>query len=103
MENYKEVLQLDKLYEVAKRGGSSASEQLEPSFWVNAGSVDVYVSNSATQPTTRSQMTLDTDDVNIAGIRQFGVIPTYIFVTQNTDVTTEVVVAGLEVEDLGAI
>jgi len=103
MENYKEVLELDKLYEVAKRGGSSASEQLEPSFWLDQGSVDVYVSNSLTQPTSRSQMTLDTDDVNISGIRQFGVIPTYIFVTQNTGSPTEIVVAGLEVEDLGVI
>ena len=103
MENYKEILALDTLYEVAKRGGSSASEQLEPSFWVSDGSVDVYVSNSLTQPTALSEMTLDTDDVAIGGIRQFGVIPTYILVKQNTGSSTEVVVAGLEVEELGVI
>ena len=50
MDNYKEVLVLGHLYEVAKRGGSSASEQLEPSFWVSNESVDVYVSNSINQP-----------------------------------------------------
>ncbi len=103
MENYKEVLELEKLYEVSKRGNTWGAEQLEPSFWVDAGSVDVFVSNSVTTPTALSEMTLDTDDTDIAGLRQFGVIPTYILVKQNTGVSTEIVVAGLEVEDLGVI
>lgn len=102
-DSFKTELSLLKLYEVGQKGGVSGSEQLEPSFWVNSGAVDVYVSNSQTAPALLSDMSLDTDDIAVQGLRQFGVIPSYIYLQQNSGTSTEIIVAGLEVKDLGAL
>lgn len=104
MMDYKEILATGRLYEVEKRGGvDGTSEQLAPSFWVNSGSVDVYVSNSETTPSSLADMTLDADATAVCGLRQFAVIPTYLALVQNSGLSDDCVVSGLDVVDLGAI
>jgi len=99
---YQTVLTLGKLYKVNKKGApSGAGEQIVPNLYVNSGSVDVYVHNGATQPAARANMVLE--DTGLTGVEAFEIIPTYISIIQNAGTTTELVVSGLEVEDLGVI
>jgi hypothetical protein len=103
LKEYQSVVMLGRLYEANLRGGVSGSEQITPSLWINSGSIDVYSSNSAAQPTLLSQMTLNTDDTGVQGISSFFVIPRWLAVVQNAGTSTEIVAAGLEIKNLAAI
>lgn len=98
------IVQLNTLYEVrSKVGISNIDAQLGANLAVNSGSVDVYGSNSPTQPTALSEMTLEDLDTNISGITEFALLPRYIAFVQNTGTTTELVTTGLNVVERGSI
>lgn len=75
----------------------------KPYIYVNKGTVDVYGSGCLTQPTHLADMTLEQENIAVDGFDTFDCIPEYICVKQNTGETTEIVVAGLKVVDLGVL
>lgn len=107
LEEYQSTLTLDTLYEVKLAPIGKSREQIAPSIWVNSGSVDVYASQSGTQPAALANMTLNTADTAIEGVASFDLqgntIPRYIAVTQNTGTSTEIVLTGVSLNPLGAI
>ena len=104
LKQYQTTLQLGTLYEVSKKGGVSGSEQLSTNLWINAGTVDVYSHNGATQPASLSQMTLNDSDTAVGGSASLTTIPRFIAIVQNTGTTTEMVTSGVHVNaDHGAI
>jgi len=103
LENYQTELTLGHLYEVKGKVAFSGSEQLSPSIYINSGTLDVYSSNSATQPTAKTEMALNLGDTGISGLNRFQVIPKYIYIEQNAGTSTEIIVSGISVTDRGAI
>jgi hypothetical protein len=98
---YQTAIELDKLYKV--EGSGRGAEQISPNIWINSGSVDIYVSQSATEPAALSDMTLNSDDTAVSGTAEFKIIPNYIAVVQNSGISTEIVLSGLSQADKGAI
>lgn len=99
---FQTAIALNKLYRVSL-DYNSASDQIKPSLFVNSGNVNVYGYNGATKPTQLSGMVLPTINQNINTLFTFNMIPSYIAITQNSGTTTELVLSGLEIQDLGAI
>lgn len=100
---YQEQLQLGELYEISVRGGVKGSEQINANIWVNSGTVDIYASNSATAPTTVTDMTLDEVDTGVGGTLTILTAPRYIAIVQNGGTSTEINASGLNITSLGAI
>jgi hypothetical protein len=104
LKNYQQAISLDTLYECRLKGGVSGSEQLKPNLYTDAGTVDVYGSNSATQPTALADMVLNTENTAVAaGITSFSIIPRWIAIVQNTDTTNELMLTGVEATEMGSI
>lgn len=107
LEEFQKELELDTLYEVKLAPIRGLRAQITPSLWINSGAVDVYASNSATEPAALSNMTLNEADTEVSGIAtidlQGNTLPKYIAVTQNSGTSTEVIASGLSIKDLGAI
>jgi hypothetical protein len=98
------VVQLNKLYQANRDVGlPNIQNQLAANVSVNDGSIDVYGSNSATQPSTLAEMPLNDGDTDLKGINEFNVIPKYVAFVQNTGTTTEIVLNGVRVQELGDI
>lgn len=103
LREYQTTAELGTLYRTRKLGGVSGTEQLQPNIYVDSGTVDIRGSNSTTQPATLAAMALNTENTNISGILTFAAIPSYIAITQNTGTSTEIILSGVSLEDLGAI
>lgn len=74
-----------------------------PTIYINSGSIDLHA-KAGTQPTELSEMTLNESCKNVLGYDDFGkVIPDYICTVQNSGDTTEIILDGLNAEDLGEI
>lgn len=102
LESFQEQLQLNRLYE-SQVGYNSAVDQIKPNLYINSGSVNIYGSNSATQPITISAMALPVINENVSGLFYFEIVPKYIAIIQHTGTTTEIVTSGIESRNLGAI
>lgn len=102
LQRFEKTLELDKLYRVSA-SATTANDEFSPSIWINSGSVDIYVSDSATKPTALSEMTLSTSDTNISGKNIIQCLSTYLALVQNTGTSTEIVIGGVDIQDLGAI
>lgn len=102
LKSFQTAIALNKLYRVSL-DYDSAADQIKPSLFVNSGSVNVYGYNGATKPTQLSGMVLPTINENVSALFTFNVIPSYIAITQNSGTITELVLSGLEIQDLGAI
>lgn len=105
---FQKTLELNRLYQVIKKPSFSGdAKQLNPSVWINSGSVDIRTSQSATQPSELSDMTLNTSETAVSGLKvvskSTNTIPNYIAIVQNTGETTEIIASGLQIIDLGAI
>lgn len=98
----KKIIELNHLYKL-NLPNVLACLSYKPYIYVNAGTVDVYGSGCLTQPTSLSEMTLEDENTAVDGFDIFECIPEYICVKQNTGETTEIVVAGLKVIDLGEL
>ena len=96
-----QALSLLKLYEISQEnryGGQTAR------IFINSGTVDIYGSDSATQPISLATMTLNTVNTGVSGIAEFSEsLPRYIAIKQKTGTTTELVVTFLNAVDKGAI
>jgi len=107
LKEYQSTLTLGRLYEVKLAPIGESREQVAPSIWVNSGSVDIYVSQSGTQPAALANMTLNDADTDVSGIASFDLqgntIPRYISVAQNTGTSTEIIISGVSIDDKGAI
>jgi len=107
LKEYQQTLTLGRLYEVKLAPIRDSREQIAPSIWVNSGSIDIYASQSGTQPSALADMTLNDNDTAIEGVASFDLqgntIPRYIAVTQNAGTSTEIVITGVSINDLGAI
>lgn len=103
LKTYQEEVNLSELYEVSLRGGVSGSEQINPNIWIDSGSVDVYSSNSATQPASLLDMTLNSDDEGAEGLVALSTIPRFLAFVQNAGTSSEVILSGVQVESQGAI
>ena len=98
------TIELDTLYEASKMVGiTKIDEQLETNLFVNSGTVNVYGSNSGTQPVSIATMTLNSENTAVGGIVPFKVIPRWIAIVQNSGTTTELVTTGVRTIDRGAI
>ena len=74
-----------------------------PSIFIKGGSVDIYGSGSKTQPSQISDMILNVENSNISGYDSFDIIPKYIYITQKSGETTEIVLGGLGAIDCGEL
>jgi hypothetical protein len=88
---------------IINRGNQNLGESLSPYLFVNSGTVNIYSSGSATQPTALSQMTLRTEETGVSGSSPFGAVPKYIAIIQASGTSTEITSDGIEIQDLGAI
>ena len=104
LETNQEQIQLSTLYKVDAMSKNDIQRDLNASIWIDSGSVDIYGSDSATQPASLAEMTLNANDTAVEGKRSFDSLTNYITVVQNTGTSTEVVISGVSVtDDLGAI
>lgn len=102
-----DILALDILYLCSATFLGRANDvdyrwQGKRNIWIDSGSIDIYSSNSKTQPTQLSDMTLNTEDTNVTGIMALDIIPRWIYIDQNTGTSTEIVSTGIDVESKGA-
>lgn len=100
--NFQKAIELDKLYEV-EIGSNAGTEQLRQSLFIKGGTVDVYGSNSATEPTSYSDMELREQDTDLKGVIPFDTIPRYIAVKENTATVTELILSGVGCKELGTV
>ena len=98
----KTIIQLNHLYRILLPN-TLACINYKPYIYINKGTVDVYGSGCLTQPTQLSDMTLEQENTAVDGFDTFDCIPEYVCVKQNTGESTEIVVAGLKVTDLGEL
>lgn len=104
LKGYQTTLSLSRLYEIKSLGGvSGGGSALNSSIWAN-DLVSIYGSNSATQPSSLSDMVLEESGTDVSGMLVLpggaSSIPRYIAIT---GAATEIVATGLEVENLAAI
>lgn len=97
------AIELNKLYKVIFKGENQVDGEINPNIFINTGSVNIYAYNGTTQPEFLNDMVLATNSTNISGITLFNVLPTYIALTQNNGTSTEIVLTGITVIDLGTI
>jgi hypothetical protein len=97
LENYQTALSLGNLYKISIGYTSHGGDQKEPNLWINSGTIDLYTSNSATQPTSLADMTLATDDTNVSADKGITRVIKYIAIVQNTGTTTEIISSGIDV------
>lgn len=101
--NFQKEITIGNLYRVSRDDNACNANQINPSIYINSGSINVYSYNGATEPAARATMTLDSADTGITGNKFFEIIPTYISVVQNAGTSTEIVLSGVQIKDLGAI
>ena len=101
---YQNVISLNKLYRVTRKPVTTGeSEQMVPNLFIDEGSVDVYGYNGAVQPSALANMVLPNSCKNVSATAEFCIIPSYIAIVQNTGTSTELVLSGLSVEEIGDI
>ena len=94
LREYQENIALDTLYEVRLLAPVQGAEQINPSLTIEGGSVDIYVSQplDATPPTN-----MILADIDIAGVFPLGIIPNYIYLTENAPTVTTITASGLNI------
>lgn len=104
LEKYQESLSLGRLY---RAGRILNLEYLHPqglpNIGIDSGTINVYGSQSPTQPASISAMTLNAENSGVSGINSFQVVPKWIAFTQASGTTTEIISFGIEVSDEGSI
>ena len=101
LRNYQTAISLGTLYEIKLSAASGLGEGLAPRISVKGGTVSVYFSDSATQPATLAEMSLDKA---LAKSEFFNAIPVYMAVVQDGGTVSEVILSSIQIiENLGAI
>ena len=93
-----ESVSLDTLYEC---GGNNFVTGQSIYIYPSNSTVDIYVSNSSTQPAAKANMILTSSDTNIGGLQRLDIIPKWIFIEQNTGTTSEIIINGVELTSKG--
>jgi len=96
-----ETIELNKLYMLNIPNPFNNLNIFYPNIYINSGSVNIYASNSVTQPVQLLDMVLSKENTNIDGHDSFFIVPRYIYVTQNSGTSTEIILGGLGITDLG--
>jgi len=100
----RQQIQLDHLYSITLPNSFNSQQgAFKPYIYINSGTVDVYGSGGLSQPQSLSDLTLEDENTAVDGFDIFDLIPTYIVVKQNTGTSTEIVVSGLKLNDLGEL
>lgn len=102
LQRYEKLLEINTLYKTSA-SAKTANDKFAPSIWVNSGAINIYVSDSATKPTSLTEMTLSTSDSNISGKNIIQCLGTYMALIQNSGTSTEIIISGVDIESLGAI
>lgn len=98
------IIEVGKLYKVSSLGNAYIEQNINVSIWVNTGAVDIYGSDSDTQPAALSSMTLAAEDTAVSGKRIIKALPAYLSLTQNgATAPTEIVLTGVNVVEIGDI
>jgi len=100
----KQAINLNTLYRIDYINSDLALGVFSPSIFINGGIVNLGSSGSLTQPTLQTQMIVSAGDANVSGYCAFStILPTYIYITQVSGSTTEIVLDGLQATALGAL
>lgn len=97
----KQTLSLNKLYAIHIPQPFNNLDLFYPTVFIKGGSVNIYASGSSEVPTSISDMVLNKENTNISGYDSFFIIPQYIYVTQNSGTTTEIIIDGLNANEIG--
>lgn len=96
-----QTIELNKLYIINIPSPFNNLNMFFPTIFINGGAVDIYASGSNVQPQDVSDMILSSENSNISGYDSFYVIPKYIYITQKSGTTTEIIIGGINATDLG--
>jgi len=99
----KQQLQIGRLYELSIPNPFLNLGVYKPYIYINSGSIDIYGSDSNTQPLSLLNMASVASSTDIAGFSDFNIIPRYIAISQNIGSSTEIFISGISCKDLGAI
>jgi len=101
LDNNQQALQLGRLYKIQSLGDAHISQDISAGLWIDDGEVFIYGSDSANKPASILDMTLEEEKAG--GKSYFEGLTNYIAITQNTGITTEIVLSGVLAVDVGAI
>lgn len=90
-----ETLVLGTLYEVVEYN-STDNKPIADNISIKGGTVDLYSSNSQTQPTSLAEMNIDEYDTDIEGTVKIKIAPKYLALVQNTGTSTEITLTGVK-------
>lgn len=93
MKPYQKTIELATVYKTARSANNGGTEQIQPNIEVVGGTVDIY--GSQTEPVSAPTGMYKTRD-GFVGIDTFDVIPSYIYIAQNTGTTTSIILSGVE-------
>lgn len=91
----KQALSLNKIYSISAQSTFGVPHFFKPNIFIKGGTVNLYSSGSLTQPTSKTDMSLATEDSSVSNHNTFEVIPEYIYLEQASGTTTEIVLEGL--------
>lgn len=95
--NFQQSIALDTLYQIGRSANNSVGGQLQPNIEVVGGTVDIYGSQEeAGSPPTDMYKTRTA----FVGIEAFGVLPRYLYVTQNSGTTTSIILSGVQATEV---
>lgn len=103
LKSYERSVSLDTIYETSKMGGVSGSETLTPYISVKGGSVDIHAITSATVPTAIEDFELVDADTAISGTKTVETAIRYIVVVQNEGTSSEILLSGIEIKEVGTL
>lgn len=93
LKEYQQEIALNTLYSVGAAVGGE--EQLRPNIQVIGGTVNIFGSQEIpASPLTDMFLTAE----GFSGIDAFGVIPNYIYITQNSGTTEKIILSGMTVD-----
>lgn len=98
------IIEIGKLYKVTSLGQAFIEQNINASIWVDTGAVDVYGSDSGTEPTALLDMTLASEDTAVTGKKLITALPAYLALAQNgATAPTEIVLTGVNAVEIGDI
>lgn len=100
----RQQIKLNHLYSIVLPNSFNSQQgAFKPYIFINSGTVDVYGNGGLAQPQSLSDLVLEDENTAVDGFDIFDLIPSYIVVKQNTGTSTEIVVSGLRLNDLGEL
>jgi len=110
--NWRNTITLNHLYEVVSISAQITDRSSQASvvndnsarrIFIQDGGVNIYCSDSNTPPVSISDMSLSLEDINVFGIRDIFTPVRYFLVSQESGESTNIIVTGMVLKDLGEI